>query len=160
MSRAAMPMPGPPHKPLIALVDRANRALQAEMVRACHEAGFPEVKQAHNAVFSTLSVTRGNHTAELATRAGITRQSMGEIVRDLMRLGIVEMTVDPEDRRAKRVTYTDYGLGVARAGRQHLADLEERYAEEFGEEEYALVRDVLARIVELVAPGRHTIRAL
>ncbi len=151
MSRASMP--GPPHKPLIALVDRANRVLQAEMVRACHEAGFREVKQAHNAVFSTLSVTRGNHTADLAARAGITRQSMGEIVRDLMGLGIVEMTVDPEDRRAKRVTYTGYGLEVARAGRQHLADLEERYAEEFGGEEYAQVRDVLARIVELLEPG-------
>jgi hypothetical protein len=122
MSRA--PMPGPPHKPLIALVDRANRVLQAEMVRACHEAGFREVKQAHN-----------------------------EIVRGLMGLGIVEMTVDPEDRRAKRVTYTGYGLEVARAGRQHLADLEERYAEEFGGEEYAQVRDVLARIVELLEPG-------
>ncbi|HEX6149429.1 MarR family winged helix-turn-helix transcriptional regulator [Nocardioides sp.] len=147
------PLPGPPHKPLIALVDRLNRALQIDMVRAGHAAGFPELKHAHNLVFGTLSSSHGSHTADMAARAGITRQSMGEVVRELMGLGIVEMTVDPEDRRAKLVTYTDYGLGVARAGRQHIADLEQRFAEEFGEEEYALVRDVLARIVELVEPG-------
>lgn len=144
------PLPGPPHKPLIALVDRLNRALQLDMVRAGHAAGFPELKQAHNAVFGTLSGTHGSHTADMALRAGITRQSMGEIVRDLMRLGIVEMTVDPEDRRAKLVTYTDYGLEFARGGRQYIADLEERFAEEFGEDEYAMVRDVLARIVDLL----------
>lgn len=149
------PLPGPPHKPLIALVDRLNRAMQLDMVRAGHAAGFTELKQAHNSVFGTLSGQHGNHTADLAARSGITRQSMGEVVRDLMSLGIVEMTVDPEDRRAKLVTYTEYGLGVARAGRQHIADLEERFAEEFGEDEYALVRAVLARVVDLLEPGVH-----
>lgn len=148
------PMPRPPHKPLIALVDRLNRALQVDMVRSGHEAGYAELKQAHNSVFGTLSSSRGNHTADMAARAGVTRQSMGEVVRDLMDLGIVEMTVDPEDRRRKRVTYTDYGLAVARAGRRHIADLEERLAEEVGEAEYALVRDVLGRIVDLLdTPG-------
>jgi DNA-binding MarR family transcriptional regulator len=146
-------MPNPPHTPLIALVDRLNRALQQEMVVSGRDAGYPELKQAHNAVFGTLSASRGSHTADMAARFGITRQSMGEIVRDLVRVGIVEMTVDPDDRRAKLVTYTDYGLKVARAGRQHIADLEERFAEEFGADEYALVRDVIARIVELLEPG-------
>lgn len=146
------PMPGPPHKPLIALVDRLNRALQVEMVASGRAAGFPELKQAHNAVFGTLSSSQGSHTADLAVRAGITRQSMGEVVRDLVDLGIVEMTVDPDDRRAKLVTYTEYGLTVARSGRQHIADLEERLAEEFGAEEYARVRRILARIVELLEP--------
>jgi DNA-binding MarR family transcriptional regulator len=146
------PMPGPAHQPLIALVDRLNRALQSEMVVSGRAAGFPELKHAHNAVFGTLSSSQGSHTTDMAARAGITRQSMGEIVRDLVDLGIVEMTVDPEDRRAKLVTYTEYGLQVARSGRQHIADLEDRLAEEFGEQEYAQVRKILTRIVELVEP--------
>jgi DNA-binding MarR family transcriptional regulator len=146
-------MPGPPHKPLIALVDRLNRALQADMVRAGHAAGFSELKHAHNLVFGTLSSSHPSHTADLAERAGVTRQSMGEVVRDLMGLGIVEMAVDPEDRRAKLVTYTDYGLSVVRAGRQHIADLEQRFAAEFGVDEYDLVRDMLAGIVDIVEQG-------
>lgn len=144
------PMPSPGHKPLIALVDRLNRALQEEMVRNGHAAGYPELKPAHNALFGTLSASRGSHTADMAAQFGITRQSMGEIVRDLAALGIVQMTVDPDDRRAKLVTYTDYGLEVARAGRRHIMSLEERLAEEFGEEEYARVLAVLTRITEIV----------
>lgn len=144
------PMPGPDHKPLIALVDRLNRVLQEDMVRSGRAKGFPELKPAHNALFGTLSASKGSHTADMAAKFGITRQSMGEIVRDLTQLGIVQMSVDPDDRRAKLVTYTDYGLEAARSGRRHIMELEERLAQEFGSDEYARVLDVLARIADLV----------
>ena len=143
-------MPSPDHKPLIALVDRLNRALQEEMVRNGHAAGYPELKPAHNALFGTLSASRGSHTADMAAQFGITRQSMGEIVRDLAALGIVQMSVDPDDRRAKLVTYTDYGLEVARAGRRHIVAVEQRLADEIGEADYARVLEVLARITEVI----------
>jgi DNA-binding MarR family transcriptional regulator len=52
----------------------------------------------------------------MATRAGITRQSMGEILREMVDLDIVEMRPDPEDRRAKLVTYPGHGRWVASIG--------------------------------------------
>ncbi len=147
MSRANLPRPD--RKPLIALVDRANRALQADMVRTLHRHGHPEVKPAHNAVFGALS-PQGSRAAEMAARAGMTRQSMGEVIRDLVDLGILEMRPDPEDGRAKLVTYSEHGLRVAGDGYQHLSEFERRFAEEFDEREYDVARDVLARIAELL----------
>src|SRR5919198_1107213 len=98
MSRVVIPRPG--HRPLIALVDRANRALQADMARTEPRRGHREIKPAHNAVFAALAEA-GSRAADMAARAGITRQSMGEILRELVDLDIVEMRPDPEDRRAK-----------------------------------------------------------
>ncbi len=142
-------MPRPDHKPLIALVDRANRALQADMVENAHRRGHPELKPAHNSVFGTLA-EEGSRAADMAVRAGITRQSMGEVIRDMVELGILEMRPDPEDRRAKLVTYTEHGRWVAGHGMEHLVELEQRFVEEFGEREYEIVRDVLARVVDLL----------
>jgi DNA-binding MarR family transcriptional regulator len=136
-------------KPLIALVDRANRALQTDMVRTGHLRGHPELKPAHNAVLGTLS-PEGSRAAEMAVRAGITRQSMGEVIRDLVALGILEMRPDPEDARAKLVTYSEHGRAVAADGYEHLRELETRFAEEFGEEDYAVARNVLSRIADLL----------
>ena len=68
-------------KPLIAVVDRANRALQSEMVDAAHAGGFTGARYSHNSVFGFLWDPEGERTVDLAQRAGITRQSMGEIVR-------------------------------------------------------------------------------
>jgi DNA-binding MarR family transcriptional regulator len=148
MSRAKPPRPG--HKPLIALVDRANRALQADMVQTAHRRGHLELKPAHNSVFATLSAEHGSRAADMANRAGITRQSMGEVIRDLVDLGILEMLPDPEDRRAKLVVYTEHGREVALDGYGYIVELERRFAEEFGEQEYAMVRDVLGRVVGLL----------
>jgi DNA-binding MarR family transcriptional regulator len=146
-----MPPPFPERAPLILLVNRADRALQADMVRQAHELGYPQVKHAHNAVFGALGGS-GARATDLAVRAGITRQSMGEIVRDLVGLGFVTMEPDPLDRRAKLVKYTPAGVELTNGGFQHILDLEERFAEEFGAERYEQVRDVLARVVQLLEP--------
>ena len=84
-------------------------------------------------------------------RAGMTRQSMGEVVRDMARLGIVEMVPDPSDRRAKIVQYTDYGRKVAQGGFDHIVEVEEQLRAEFGAEDLATTRRVLGRIRELLA---------
>ena len=133
-------------KPLIALVERANRALQSDMVRRAHADGHTEVKMAHNSVFGFLH-SDGARAADMAARAGITRQSMGEVIRDMVALDLVEMRSDPNDGRAKVVTYSEHGLAVAGDGFGYLGELERRFAEEFGEEEYAVARDVLDRLV-------------
>ena len=147
MSRAELPRLG--RKPLIALVDRANRALQADMVRTAHRRGHTDLKPAHNAVFGALSA-RGARAAEMAARTGMTRQSMGEVIRDLVALDVLEMRTDPDDGRAKVVTYTDHGVSVARDGYKHLIEIEKQLTEEFGAEAYETARDVLARLPELL----------
>ncbi len=147
MSRVDLPRLG--RKPFIALVDRANRALQTDMVRTGHRRGHPELKLVHNAVFGTLQ-PEGSRAAEMAVRAGITRQSMGEVIREMVALDILEMRPDPEDGRAKLVTYSEHGREVAADGYAHLNDLEAHFAEEFGEEDYETARKVLTRVADLL----------
>jgi DNA-binding MarR family transcriptional regulator len=147
MSRPQVPRPD--RKPLISLVERANRALQSDMVRRAHADGHTEVKMAHNSVFGFLHAD-GARAADMAARAGITRQSMGEVIRDMVALDLLEMRSDPNDGRAKVVTYSEHGLAVAGDGFSYLGELERRFAEEFGEEEYAVARDVLERLVDVL----------
>jgi DNA-binding MarR family transcriptional regulator len=147
MSRGELPRPD--RKPLIGLVDRANRALQADMVHTAHRRGHPELKPAHNSVFATLA-EEGSHAADMAFRAGITRQSMGEVIREMVALGILEMRPDPEDKRAKLVTYTEHGRWVAGHGYEHIIEVEQRLVEEFGQAEYDIARNVIGRVADLL----------
>ncbi len=86
----------------------------------------------------------------MASRAGITRQSMGEVIRELVGLGILEMQPDPADRRAKLVTYTAAGREMASHGRAHIVALEREFAKEFGAEEYEVARRVLERVTDIL----------
>jgi DNA-binding MarR family transcriptional regulator len=134
--------------PLIALVERAARALQVDMVRAAHARGHGDIRLSHNAVFGTLS-TRGDRSVDLAARAGMTRQSMGEVVRDMTARGLLEMVPDPEDGRAKLVRYTERGLAEAQAGHRYITELEERFSADLGDD-YEAARRVLERVVVML----------
>lgn len=139
----------PDRKPMIALVHDADRAFQAHMVREAHARGRPDIKPAYNHLFGVLGF-EGDRAAALATRAGITRQSMGEVIRELVDLGMLEMVPDPEDRRAKIVRYTAEGKRFAGEGFRHLMELEARFEAEFGAD-YEAARVVLERVVGLLA---------
>jgi DNA-binding MarR family transcriptional regulator len=141
--------PSPDYVPLIALVHRLNRALQQDMVREAHRRGHAGLKSSHNAVFATLD-PNGSRAADMAAQTGMTRQSMGEIVREMAELGIVEMKPDPADRRAKLVTWTDQGLQFAREGYEHILDVEDRYAAALGAEKFAWLRRALVQMTDLL----------
>jgi DNA-binding MarR family transcriptional regulator len=134
---------------LIALVHDADRTFNLHMVEMTHAAGRPEIKPSHNAVIAHLPSSQPRRAADLAARAGMTRQSMGELVRELENLGLVEMVPDPDDRRAKLVSWTKDGLTMARIGKRHLALIERRLEAEFGED-YEGARLVLERLAEVL----------
>jgi DNA-binding MarR family transcriptional regulator len=136
--------------PLIGLVNRANRELQTDMVRHAHRRGWTEAKYAHNWVFGFLG-WEGARASDLAAKAGITRQSMGEVIRDLVDLGIVEMTPDPSDRRAKLVNYTERGREETMQGYDHIVAFEERMLAALGEEAYEHLRLGLEKVCEVLA---------
>lgn len=143
----------PDRKPMIALVHNAERAFQAHMVDSAHDRGRPDLKPSHNAVFAHLG-EEPRRAADLAAAAGMTRQSMGELVRDLVDLGILEMVPDPSDGRAKLVTYSADGKLFASDGFRHLRAIEDRLTAEFGAD-YEAARRVLERIAQVLAnvPG-------
>lgn len=141
----------PDFEPFIALAEKAARALRDDMLTNAHRAGFTELAPSHNSVFATLPA-EGARAADMAARNGITRQSMGEAIRDMVRLGILEMVEDPSDRRAKLVRYTEYGARVAQEGFNHIMALERILAEELGEAELEIARKVLLRVREMLTP--------
>lgn len=141
----------PDFEPFIALAEKAARALRDDMLANGHRAGFTELAPSHNAVFATLG-PEGARAADMAARLGITRQSMGEAVRDMVRLGILEMVEDPSDRRAKLVRYTPYGEKVAQEGFNRIMALEKVLRDEFGAADLETTRKVLLRVREMLRP--------
>lgn len=137
---------------MIALVEKSARALRADMVRNAHAGGFTEIQPAHNAVFGTLPA-EGARAADMASRAGITRQSMGEVIRDMVGLGLLETVPDPADGRAKIVRFTDHGIGLAQKGFEHILDLEQNLRDTFGNDDVDAARRVLAGIIEMLGDG-------
>lgn len=140
--------------PMIAIVDKTSRIMREEMIKAMRARGYTWAQLAHNTLFATLP-PEGARSADMAERAGITRQSMGEVIRDLVGRGVVEMVPDPSDGRAKIVRFTQQGAAMAQEGFSHIVELDALFRETFGDEDYETTRRVLAGIMALLGDEQY-----
>ena len=128
--------------PLIALLSRVKDAVAEELFSRLTELGFAELRPAHGCVFGNIE-DRGSRLTDLAERSGFTKQSVGEAVADLERLGFVERVRDPADGRAKIIQLTAHGRDALTASEEIFADIERRFTDEIGRERYLQFRQTL-----------------
>lgn len=122
--------------------------LAAAAQRRVSESGFEDIRSTHDCVFRFLD-PRGVRLRDLAGKAGMTPQSVGEHVDDLERLGYVERVPDPSDRRAKLIRPTERGRAVMDAARRALAEIEREWNAAVGPRAVLQLRKTLEAVREL-----------
>ena len=127
-----------------------SRALEERLHEGLREAGYGDVRPAHYAVFRYLG-PEGSRVTELAEAAGMTKQSMGELVGYLERCRYVERRVDPRDRRAKIVVPTEKGRRGIEAAAERIAEIEAELAGRMGDERLEELVGSLAELVTFLA---------
>ena len=88
----------------------------------------------------------GSRLTELADSAGLSKQAVGEVVDDLEQLGDVARAQDPQDGRAKVIRLTEQGADAQRTALEIFADIERDFAERYGAERVAMMRELLEEI--------------
>ena len=136
---------------LLLLIEIVYKRLEAEMIERIHAAGYPEITAWHGHLFSAIG-EKGSRIGEMATRAGISQQSMSEIVDDLEANGYVRRRVDPDDRRARIVELTKKGWASARVAVAAINDLEREWGSLIGPRKMLELRNGLVRLIERTAP--------
>ncbi len=136
---------------LLSLLDAATEVVLGEFRKELEEAGYADIRPTHGCVFRFVR-DDGMRLTELARLAGMTKQSVGELVDDLVRLGYVERIPDPEDKRAKLICLTDRGIEAQRVGFGLLGEIEGRWAERFGAARVKELRELLEEAVSEDAP--------
>jgi DNA-binding MarR family transcriptional regulator len=90
------------------LLMSAASAVSGATLAALASEGHPGIHPSHVALFAHID-PGGTSITALAERAGVSRQAMSVVVRELEPLGYVATSPDPQDRRATRVTLTALG---------------------------------------------------
>ena len=92
-----------------------------------------QVSAAHVHITRHLD-SAGTRPGELAARAGMTKQAMGDLIDQCEAWGLVRRVPDPHDARARRVEFTATGLAWQQAFRRALAQAEQEFREAVGTE--------------------------
>src|ERR1700733_8950479 len=132
----------PGRHPMIRLLDVGLGAFEEELTRRVADTPYSDIRIAHGCVFGNID-PEGTRLTDLAERAFMTKQSVGEVVSDLEQRGYAQRVPDPSDGRAKIIRLTERGAAARAIGLQMIDELEQEWAERFGADRIAALRDAL-----------------
>jgi DNA-binding MarR family transcriptional regulator len=145
--------PPVPPRPLPALLTQVKEAAIHKLRDRLAAEGYEDIREGYGCVFGFIDIDEGSRLTELAERAGLTKQAVGEVVPELEQLGYVKREPDPRDRRAKIIKLTPKGREACLTGRRLFAEIEREWAEQLGEELLAGLREAAERIAEAEREG-------
>jgi DNA-binding MarR family transcriptional regulator len=134
-----------PREPMIRLLNLAFMDFSDELFRRLEAAGLGDIRPGHGCVFGFIDPD-GSRLTDLAERAHMTKQSVGEVTTDLERRGYLERRPDATDGRVKIIRLTDRGCEAQRVGLELIDEIEREWAERYGKTEIAALRETLEAI--------------
>lgn len=124
---------------------RWNELLAARFTAA----GYADVRPSYGSVLLPLYEEDGLRMGELALRAGLSKQTMTQMIRRLERDGLVERRPDPSDGRASLILLTRRSRRFEPVAAAALRELDQVVRERLGERRLGQVRDALRELMEL-----------
>lgn len=128
----------------------AYRELERRVLEAVHEAGF-SVTLAQARIFQRVD-PEGSRLTRLAEAAGVTKQTAGYLVDQLVESGYVERVSDPADARARLVRVTDLGGRLVAVARPVEEQVYAEWRRHLGGDDLTRLEDILTRLRPVTDP--------
>jgi DNA-binding MarR family transcriptional regulator len=129
--------------PMIRLLNVVADQFAHELTQKLSSVGLGDLRPGHGCVFGNIDPDMGSRLTELAERANMTKQSVGEVTSDLEQRGYLERVADPNDGRAKIIRLTPQGRDAYWIGRRLIDEVEAEWAERYGEDNVRALRSAL-----------------
>ena len=133
--------------PTSRLLSLAYNKTSAAIYERLVKAGITDTRPSHGNVMEHLAFEDGLRLADLAIRAGVTPQSMGQWVDELEALGYVERRPDKNDRRAKRIHLTPKGKKSNKIEWKVVREIDEALNDLLGEKRLQVLRRTLEEVI-------------
>lgn len=125
----------------------AARDFSTQVCEELRGRDYPDLKAGHALVVSTLDI-QGTRLSTLAERAELSKQAMGQLVKELEILGYLARQCDPRDARAVLIVPTKSGEKLLEDVGRLAKTITERHIAKIGREELSQLRQTLLKWLE------------
>ncbi|MFN4357236.1 MarR family winged helix-turn-helix transcriptional regulator [Sphingopyxis alaskensis] len=129
------------HQLIIALFQRfcwLDEGLQARL----HARGWPDVNRPQSMVMTNI-VSGIVRPSDIARNLGVSRQAIHSTINQMVRLGIVRLDVDPDDRRHMIVSFTETGARMCKDAQRAMDALAAQITARIGQDRFDALFDAL-----------------
>ncbi len=125
---------------------QASRNWTETFVSRLQRSGYPKITFALANVLGHLDRNVGVQQTQIADRAGLTKQAVGQFLEELDKLGLIERISNPDDRRARLVRYTAQGKKFLTVADQIKSEIEAEYAAKIGANNLQKLNDLIFKL--------------
>lgn len=135
------------------LLFKCARLLNELALSRARERTGIDVRVAHTALFPHIDLD-GTRLTELARRLGTSKQAAGQLVDEMVEMGVLERVADPDDARAKRIRFARRGGAIAlMEGFAVLGELERELAKKLGKPRIEALHETLLELLGVLERG-------
>ena len=136
------------------LLFRSARLLDEEaLARVRAQSGIATLRPAHTKLLPHIDLA-GTRLTDLAARLGVSKQAAGQLVDEMIDMGMLERVAHPDDGRARMVRFSARGRRGLLHGLGVLSDIEGEMSSALGARDLAALRDLLARLLSALEQRR------
>ena len=129
------------------LLNKSYRYMSEVATDFLREQGFKDVRVGHIVALVHIEF-EGDTVNTLAQRAGITKQGMSKIVKELVDGGYVISEKHPSDARSVMVKLTDRGYEALTLWKACTEHIDKKFTEILGSERLEQIKDILVVLVD------------
>ncbi|WAJ47148.1 MarR family transcriptional regulator [Mycobacterium sp. Aquia_216] len=133
------------------LLVRLTRQFRQDLAAPRTDRGYGDIRDPHLQIFGNIG-TGGIRLTELAARAQLSLAAASELVNDLAALDYLTRRPDPQDGRAKLIDLTDRGRRLLADAGDRVADIEARWSELVGIDDFAHMCATMQRLLDTLDP--------
>ncbi len=126
---------------------QAQRAFVKRSIAKLRARGHDRLTLAHTALLPYLN-PKGTSVTLLAERAGMTKQSMRQLVIELENQGYIQRVPDPTDRRVTLVLFTEEGMRFVADANVVKQEMEAEYLTILGRDRLEALKHSLISLIE------------
>ncbi len=130
---------------------RAYKAVNEETIRRVVARGHRGLRPSFTSLLGQLD-TEGTRLSALATRMGVTRQAVSQLLVQVEEAGLVTREDDPTDARGVVVRFTAKGRRTLEEAVEVMEGLDRELATRLGARDLAKLSALLAALAEVVDP--------
>ncbi len=129
------------------LLNKSYRMVTDLAVKFLTQKGYEKFRLGHIVALVHIEL-EGANVMQLAQKAGMTKQGMSKLIKELMEEGYVRTEKDPEDARALLVKLTDKGVQFLSDWIDCSEHINNTFASIVGQEKLEVVKDILSELVD------------
>lgn len=119
---------------IIALFQRfcwLDEGLQSRL----HDRGWPDVSRSQSMVMTNI-VSGIVRPSDIARNIGVSRQAIHSTINQMVKLGVVQLEPDPDDRRHMIVSLTEVGTRMRKDAQRAMDTLTAQIADVLGQKQF------------------------